>query len=62
MQLKNKWELQEVSFTGTAYDKQSKKVVRGSNYGFVTLPKNLIGKTVRVIIVPEQPTTNEKTN
>jgi hypothetical protein len=52
METKNKWELQEVTFTGQAYDKADKKVVKGPAYGFVTLPKRLIGKKVRVIIVP----------
>lgn len=49
----NKWELEEVEFRGQAFKKTSKKVIKSPAYGFVTLPRSLIGKNVTVIIIPE---------
>lgn len=49
----NRWELEDVEFKGQAYKKISKKVVKAPAYGFITLPRSLIGKNVTVIIVPE---------
>jgi len=60
MDMRNKWNKEEISFTGIGYDKKSKKVVKGPNYGFVTLPKALIGKFVRVIIIDDEQTTESE--
>ena len=60
MDMRNKWKKEEIAFTGIGFNKVNKKVVKGPNYGFVTLPKSLIGKTVRVIIIEDEQATEQK--
>ena len=56
MDMRTKWKKEDITFTGIGYNKINKKVVKGPNYGFVTLPKSLIGKFVRVIIIEDEQT------
>jgi hypothetical protein len=49
----NKWsDIRDIEFKGRAYMEGPKKVCAHPGRGFVTVPKKLIGKMVKIIVIP----------
>lgn len=51
--------LGEVEFKGLAYRKNSRRIIKSSTAGLLTLPKRFIGQTFDIILIPKE-VLNEK--